>query len=196
MAQSVHTISLLHGYIKHCVQEGAFCIDATAGKGKDTVLLAKLAGASGAVIAMDIQQDAIDATKKLLEQEGLSDRVQPVLDSHANMMQYAKAGTVDCIVFNLGYLPGGDHTIATQAESTIAALEQSLQLLKPLGIVAMAIYHGGDTGFAERDAVLAWLKTVDSKQYTVAVTDFYNRPNNPPLAVLIIKEQESNVNKL
>ena len=141
MAQSIHTISLLHAYIKHCVREGAVCIDATAGKGKDTVLLAKLAGTTGTVIAMDIQQEAIDATKKLLEREGLSDRVQPVLDSHANMMQYAEANTVDCIVFNLGYLPGGDHTIATQAESTIAALEQSLQLLKPLGIFAMAIYH-------------------------------------------------------
>lgn len=188
MAQSIHTISLIHKWIKERVSEGAVCIDATAGKGKDTALLAECVGTTGKVIAMDIQQDAIEATKALLEKKGLSERVQLVQDSHANMRQYADTGTVDCIVFNLGYLPGGDHTIATKAESTIAALEQSLLLLKPLGIVTMAIYHGGDTGFAERDAVLEWLKTVDSKKYTVMVTDFYNRPNCPPLAVAIIKE--------
>lgn len=165
------------------------CIDATAGKGKDTALLAELAGDSGKVIAMDIQQDAIDATETLLKKKELNHRVQLVLDSHANLKQYAMPGTVECITFNLGYLPGGDHSIATQAESTIAALEASLQLLKPYGIITLAIYQGGDTGFEEKNAVLEWLKTVDHKQYTVMVTDFYNRPNNPPLAVCIIREQ-------
>jgi hypothetical protein len=56
-------------------------------------------------------------------------------------------------------------------------------------MISLAIYHGGDSGFAERDAVLSWLKQLDHKQYTVLVTDFYNRPNNPPMAVQIIKEK-------
>lgn len=189
LAQSVHTISLLHHWIRQKVTEGAFCIDATAGKGNDTALLAELAGDTGKVIAMDIQEAAIHATEACLQQKNLHRNVTLVLDSHANIQQYAASGTVDCITFNLGYLPGGDHRIATQADSTIAALEQSLQLLKPFGIIAMAIYHGGDTGFAERDAVLAWLKQLDHKQYTVLVTDFYNRPNCPPLAVCIIREK-------
>ena len=189
MAQSIHTISLLHSWIRQKVSQGAFCIDATAGKGKDTALLAELAGDTGKVIAMDIQAEALASTNALLEKKCLADRVQLVLDSHANLHAYAEEASVDCIVFNLGYLPGGDHSIATHAESTIQALEQSLRLLKPFGMIAMAIYHGGDTGFAERDAVLDWLKGVDHKQYTVMVTDFYNRPNHPPLAVCIIREQ-------
>ena len=189
LAQSIHTISLLHSWIRQKVSQGAFCIDATAGKGKDTALLAELAGDTGKVIAMDIQAEALASTKALLEKKSLADRVQLVLDSHANLQVYAEEASVDCIVFNLGYLPGGDHSIATHAESTIQALEQSLRLLKPIGMIAMAIYHGGDTGFAERDAVLDWLKGVDHKQYTVMVTDFYNRPNHPPLAVCIIREQ-------
>lgn len=105
------------------------------------------------------------------------------------MQKYAETESVDCIMFNLGYLPGGDHTIATKADTTIQALERGLNLLKPLGMISLAIYHGGDTGFAERDAVLNWLKQLDCKQYTVLVTDFYNRPNHPPLAVQIIKER-------
>ena len=189
LAQSIHTISLLHSWIRQKVSQGSFCIDATAGKGKDTALLAELAGDTGKVIAMDIQAEALASTKALLEKKYLADRVQLVLDSHAKLQIYAEEASVDCIVFNLGYLPGGDHSIATHAESTIQALEQSLRLLKPLGMIAMAIYHGGDTGFAERDAVLDWLKGVDHKQYTVMVTDFYNRPNHPPLAVCIIREQ-------
>lgn len=105
------------------------------------------------------------------------------------MKNYAKPGIVDAVVFNLGYLPGGNHMVATRADTTILALEQALELLRPLGSIFIAIYHGGDTGFAERDAVLEWLKELDYKRYTVLLTDFYNRPNYPPLAVQIIKEK-------
>ncbi len=188
MSQSINTIRLLQQSLQLSIKEGAFCIDATAGKGYDTLFLAKLVGETGRVLAMDIQPDAIDATKKLMEQHQLLHRVELVLDGHEHLDRYAETETVDGIMFNLGYLPGGDHAIATKAETTIQALEQGLALLKPLGIISVAIYHGGDTGFAERDAVLSWLNQLDSKQYTVLVTDFYNRPNHPPLAVQIIKE--------
>ena len=67
MAQSIHTISLLHTWIGQKVTEGAFCIDATAGKGKDTALLAELAGPGGKVVAMDIQADAIEQTAAFLQ---------------------------------------------------------------------------------------------------------------------------------
>lgn len=189
MAQSINTIRLLHQSLQLLIKEGAFCIDATAGKGHDTAFLAELVGDAGHVLALDIQPAAVAATEALLQQKNLQQRVRVVLDGHEHLAHYAEAGTVDCITFNLGYLPGGDHNIATQANTTIAALEQGLDLLKPLGIISLAIYHGGDTGFAERDAVLQWLKQLDSKKYTVLVTDFYNRPNHPPLAVQIIKEK-------
>lgn len=189
MAQSINTIRLLHQSLQLSIKEGAFCIDATAGKGHDTVFLANLAGPAGKVLAMDIQPQALEAAAALVHKQGLQQQVEFVLDGHEHMAQYAEAGTVDCIMFNLGYLPGGDHAIATKADTTIAALEQGLKLLKPLGLISLAIYHGGDTGFLERDAVLQWLKQLDHKQYTVLVTDFYNRPNYPPLAVQIIKEK-------
>lgn len=189
MAQSINTIRLLHQSLQLSIKEGAFCIDATAGKGYDTVFLANLAGPAGKVLALDIQPQALEAAAALVNKQGLQQQVEFILDGHEHMAQYAEAGTVDCIMFNLGYLPGGDHAVATKADTTIAALEQGLKLLKPLGIISLAIYHGGDTGFLERDAVLQWLKQLDHKQYTVLVTDFYNRPNYPPLAVQIIKEK-------
>lgn len=196
MSQSVNTIRLLQQSLQLSTCKGAFCIDATMGKGHDTLFLAKLVGETGHVLSMDIQPAALEATAALLQKHQMIQRVQLVLDSHANMAAYAQPGSVDAIMFNLGYLPGGDHRIATKADTTIAALEQGLQLLKPLGMISLAIYHGGDTGFAERDAVLAWLKQLDSKRYTVMVTDFYNRPNYPPLAVQIIREKAASANSV
>ncbi len=188
MSQSINTIRLLQQSLQLSIKEGAFCIDATAGKGHDTLFLAKLVGESGHVVAMDIQPAALEASRRLLEKHQMQHRVDLILDGHEHIKQYAEAEKVDCIMFNLGYLPGGDHHIATKADTTLQALEQGLDLLKPLGMISLAIYHGGDTGFEERDTVLRWLKTLDSKRYTVLVTDFYNRPNHPPLAVQIIKE--------
>lgn len=185
--QSINTISLVQRYWQVYIQSGAFCIDATAGRGHDTERLCRLAGPNGRVLAFDIQQEAVAATKERLAKAGLSAEV--VQASHADMAEYAASDSVDAIVFNLGYLPGGDHHLATQPKTTIRAIDSGLTLLKEGGIMTLCIYHGGDSGFAERDAVLDHLRTLDHHRYTVLVSDFFNRPNHPPIAVLIIKEK-------
>ena len=103
------------------------------------------------------------------------------------MADHVKPDSVSCIVFNFGYLPGGDHSLATRSETSIQALEQSLTLLKKGGLLSLCIYSGGDSGFEERDALLAWLKKLDSHNYLVIRNDYYNRPNNPPIPVLVIR---------
>lgn len=173
--------------IREHVHEGSFCIDATMGNGNDTAWLCQLAGKDGRVLAFDIQPQAIEKTRQRLQQQSSDCPYELILDSHSNMSRYADADTADCIVFNLGYLPGGDHSIATRAETTIQALEQGLSLLRKNGLMSICIYSGGDSGFEERDAVLAWLKNLDSRQYLVLVTQYYNRPNNPPIPAAIIK---------
>ena len=109
----LNTLGVVHEFLRRHVKEGAFCIDATAGRGRDTALLCRLAGERGRVLSFDIQQSAVDQTKALLEQEGLS--AQVILDSHAHMERYAQAEMVDCVVFNFGRLPGGDPHIFTRA---------------------------------------------------------------------------------
>ena len=119
-----------HHFIREQVRPGSFCIDATMGNGGDTELLCRLAGPEGRVLAFDIQKSALSRTEKRLRDAGVPDNFRLILDSHSHMTQYADAGTIDCIVFNLGYLPGGDHRLATKPASTLRALEQSLPLLK------------------------------------------------------------------
>ena len=176
-----------HHFLEQHVHPGDFCIDATAGKGNDTEFLCQLTGSRGRVLAFDIQQAAIDATNERLFAAGFSDIGTAILESHANMHLYAEAGTVDCIMFNFGYLPGGDHTISTRIKTSMPALSSSLKLLKKGGLLSLCIYSGGDTGFEEHDAVLSWLKSLDPHCYLVIKSEFYNRPNHPPVPVLVIR---------
>lgn len=184
----LNTLGIAHKIIKEKVCRGNFCIDATAGRGHDTAFLCGLVGEEGRVLAMDIQQDAVDSTRALLQEKGYDQIAQVVLDSHSNIDRYAQPETVDCITFNFGYLPGGDHALATRADSSLQALTSSLSLLKKGGILMLCIYSGGDSGFQERDALLTWLKELDPRKYLVIKTDYYNRPNNPPIPVLVVKQ--------
>ena len=161
-----------------------FYMDATMGNGHDTRLLCQMAGETGRVLAFDIQQKALDETRRLLAQEGLEKRAELILDGHEHMDRYAKAETVDAICFNFGYLPGGDHDIATRADTSVQAVEKGLRLLKKGGLMSLCIYSGGDTGFEERDRLLAYLKSLPAKEYTVIRNDYYN----PPVPVFIWKE--------
>lgn len=176
-----------HHFIRDHVKEGDCCIDATAGNGNDTLVLCELVGKTGKVIAFDIQEEAVANTKKRLAEHGVSERAQVLLESHVNMARYAESDSVSCIVFNFGYLPGGDHELATRKESSITAIHEGLRLLKKGGVMSLCIYSGGDSGFEERDAILSEIKRLDGKKYLVIVSEYYNRPNNPPIPVLIIK---------
>lgn len=176
-----------HHFIELQVRPGDVCIDATMGNGHDTELLCRLAGEKGQVLAFDIQEAALQNTKKRLREAGVPDNYRLILDSHSHMEQYAEKNTVSCITFNFGYLPGGDHALATKPDTSIAAAEQGLALLRQGGLMSLCIYSGGDSGFAERDALLSWLKILDSRKYLVIVSSYYNRPKHPPIPVLIRK---------
>lgn len=182
----LNTLGLAHDFLRRHVKPGAVCIDATAGRGRDTALLCRLAGPAGRVLAFDIQADAVRQTRKLLEQEGLTAEV--IQDSHANMEQYAAPETVDCIVFNFGRLPGGDPHIFTVAESSIAAIDAGIRLLKPGGVMSLSLYYGGANGYDERDAILAHLRTLDDRRCSVLVCDWANRRNDPPMPIFLWKD--------
>ena len=176
-----------HHFIREHVNAGDLCIDATAGNGNDTLFLCELVGEHGKVIAFDIQKEAVENTKKRLQEHGASKQAEVLLESHTNMSQYAEVDSVSCIVFNFGYLPGGDHALATKKDTSIAAIHEGLELLKKGGMMSLCIYSGGDSGFEERDAILEELKQLDPKRYLVILSEYYNRPNNPPIPVMIVK---------
>lgn len=181
-------VEFTHDFLKNWLKEGGVFIDATVGNGHDTEFLCQGVGKSGKVIGFDIQEMAIHNTKQRLEKAGVSDRCELYLDGHQNMLSYVEKESVDGIVFNFGYLPGGDHALMTKPDTSIEAIGYGLEALKPGGIMSMCIYSGQDTGFEEKNEILEYLKTVDQKQYVIIKSEFYNRPNNPPVPVFIIKQ--------
>lgn len=183
----MNAVSLVHKKIAEIVRPGDICIDATAGRGFDTAFLCELVGSFGKVIAFDIQKNAIDSTRALLDAKGLDAELHML--SHEFMGNFAKPKSVKCIVFNLGFLPNGDHSIFTHFESTSRAVEQALDLISDDGLICISIYHGGATGYEERDKLLDWLKKLDSQKYQVLVVNFHNWFNDPPIPVFIFKNE-------
>ncbi|MBQ1310779.1 MAG: SAM-dependent methyltransferase [Blautia sp.] len=183
-----------HNMVLSHIQKGDFCIDATVGNGYDTEFLCHAAGPEGFVLGLDLQESAVLHTRKRLEQNCPGYSFLLVQDSHENLLARVNGSRIPgfpegaaCIMFNLGYLPGGDHSFSTKKESTLKGLSDSLLLLKKNGILSICIYSGGDTGFEEKDAVLSWLKELDSRKYLVLLTQYYNRPNNPPIPAFVIR---------
>lgn len=168
-------------------REGNY-IDATMGNGNDTLFLCELAGKTGHVLAFDIQEEALKATGDLLKSHGYEKRATLVKAGHEHMDEYADEEYADAICFNFGYLPGGDHQIATKLSTSITAIEKGLRILKSGGMMSLCVYSGGDTGFEEKEGILEYLRELPAKQYTVIVNEYYNRGNHPPIPVFIFKK--------
>ena len=153
-----------HEMFRLLAKEGGTYIDATMGNGYDTLFLCRMAGETGTVLAFDIQQQALEATKARLKECHREETAQLILDSHVHMDRYAEKDSIDGIYFNFGYLPGGDHALATKAETSAEAVYKGLELLKKGGVMALCIYSGKDTGFEEKDRILGLLKELDEKK--------------------------------
>ncbi|NJK92240.1 MAG: SAM-dependent methyltransferase, partial [Blastochloris sp.] len=102
---------------------------------------------------------ALERTRALLEARGVVERVSLELCGHEDLAMRIPApwvGRVGAVMFNLGYLPKGDHGWVTRAETTLPALEAACGVLRPGGILSVMLYHGHPGGREEMEAVLDW----------------------------------------
>jgi len=179
----------VHHILTNHLKEGDRAIDATAGNGYDTLFLAEQVGASGKVIAIDIQDCAIRSTREKLESAGLIDRVRLVTDDHAVALKKLTAsnrGNVAAITFNLGYLPGSDKSIQTRAESTEQALATSIQLLSPGGYLCVTAYRGHRGGAVEAETVEAFMRKYQTEGNAVDCHE-PESSNSPPVLWVLKK---------
>ena len=179
----VHTILTNH------LHEGDLAIDATAGNGYDTLFLAEQVGSYGKVTAIDIQDCAIRSTREKLESAGLIDRVRLVSEDHATALRELMVNDrekIAAITFNLGYLPGSDKSIQTNAESTKEALAASIQLLAPGGYLCVTAYRGHSGGTAEAKTVEAFMRKSQMEGHAVDCHE-PESSNSPPILWLLKK---------
>ena len=148
-----------HLILKDHLKPSDFAIDATAGNGYDTAFLAKCVGPHGKVLSIDIQELAIQKTKKLLQDLNLERQVVLVQGCHSNLpklVENISSQKVSAVVFNLGYLPKGERSCTTLPATTLLALKSAYELLATGGILLCTTYSGHPEGEKEAPAVAQW----------------------------------------
>lgn len=185
-------LSYAHKLVEERLRPGDTAVDATVGNGVDTLFLAKAVGAFGRVYGFDIQERALAGTRQRLVEtdERLSAAVTLVHASHDRMNEAVdpgRHGSVGAVMFNLGYLPGGDPSTITTPLSTLPALERALSLLRKGGILTIVVYPGHEGGGEEADAVQAWVEALPQQDYQAMSYRFVNRLNRPPYLIAVEK---------
>ncbi|MGM7702459.1 class I SAM-dependent methyltransferase [Pseudalkalibacillus sp. Hm43] len=176
--------------LEKVVEPGGVVVDATVGNGHDTVFLAELVGEKGRIYGFDIQEQAVENTIERLKNNGLEERAQIMLRSHAEVKEVVPAeyhGKVEAAIFNLGYLPGSDKEIITKPDSTLQAIEALLDILKPGGLIILVVYYGHEGGVEEKEHLMQYLAELDQKRAHVLQYQFLNQKNNPPFLVAVEK---------
>lgn len=170
------------------IEQGDTVLDLTAGLGRDTLFLAQAVGSKGRVHAFDIQAAALAETRRLLEEEGVIKWVALHEADHARVQEFVSE-PVNLAMFNLGYLPGSDHSVTTQAKSTLLALRGVLRLLAENGILALTVYRGHSGAEEEAAAVQKFLTSLPRKNYSVLEGQYINQGDKAPYWILVQKKR-------
>lgn len=171
--------------VSAALQSGAVAVDATAGNGHDTVFLARCVGADGRVFAIDLQASAIDATRRRLDAANLLDRVTLINACHSALGEHladAATGGIAAVMFNLGFLPGGDRSLISQPVTTIAAIDAALQHLRDAGIASIMSYRGHPGGNEETRSVADYIERLSGSDCDI---ERFDAPGDGPVLWLI-----------
>ena len=178
---------LARDVLERAVQPGDTVIDATMGNGHDTLMLCEAVGPEGKVYAFDIQEAAVAETGKLLQAHGMADRARLIRSGHEHMLEFVKE-PVRAVVFNLGWLPGGDHAVTTHWETTSRAVQAALELLQSGGVLVICAYPGHAEGDRERQELTGMLGGLNNREYNVLRQQFLNAGAGAPECFVVQKE--------
>lgn len=192
-------LEMAHWMLKDIIKTNDVVVDATMGNGYDTQFLAEL-GAN--VYAFDVQEEALNATEKRLDDAGIKNQIfeknlsnlltEPsvnlVLSGHEKLSEYVKE-PIKAAIFNLGYLPKTDKSVVTKADTTLTALDALTNQLVVGGRIAIMIYYGHEGGMEEKNAVIKWSSSLPQKDWEVTSYAPLNQIHTPPILVLIEKRK-------
>lgn len=191
-----------HRLLAEVLAPGDLGVDLTAGNGRDTLFLAGRVAPHGQVVAFDVQETACRQTAAHLQKEGVafhaiqagSRPIGPepgvwlVADCHSRVQKYLPR-TIKAAVANLGYLPGGDKSLTTRTDTTLAALSQVLESLEPGGRLCVVIYVGHGGGREEGERVIELFAGLSSRSWEFMQLEVGNRCQAPRLLVVQKRRQ-------
>ena len=177
---------IAQSWLKESIKAGDIAIDATLGNGFDALFLAQCLGESGQLFGFDVQENALQQTQLLLQDEPC--RKTFYLQGHEHMTATLPENikcNVSVIMFNLGWLPGSDKSVITQAKTTISALEQSFSFLAPYGKLSVMVYPGHVGGDTEATEVIEWMEQYCLKNSSALKLEKIAIPDRPTAPILL-----------
>lgn len=142
-------------------------VDFTMGNGYDTQALIEKCNE---VYSFDIQQQALQHTRDLV-----GDRAHLICDSHEDFDHYIKE--FDVGIFNLGYLPEGDHSITTTLDVTQRTLIKAIKHMHK--VLFITCYIGHPQGKEEAQWIDQYTSQLDTHKYNVSMFKMLNKKNAP-----------------
>ncbi len=182
-----HAVSFQHIIWDDVLPTANFIIDATCGNGHDLLYISQHLSPKAKLIAIDIQPEAIKNSQKRIELEGKNKTIDYYCSSHDDILSNADIITnnIDLLIFNLGYLPRGNHQLMTQSTTTIRALDIALPLLSTNGVITIVSYPGTEEGAQENQDVANYLSSINQKEYHISCWTPLNQVNQPPILYII-----------
>lgn len=183
---AVNLLQLSKQLISEVLNPGDTAVDATVGNGHDTLFLSQAVGPQGLVHGFDVQRTALDSAQKLLA-EHAADNVQLHHTGHEEMFSIISEEDrqkLKAVMFNLGWLPGGDKSITTAPQTTMAALEALTKSMPVGGVVSVVIYTGHPGGGEEGKAVLSFCEALPFQEWAVFRAEYLNKSGKEVLLFL------------
>jgi hypothetical protein len=186
-------LSLVPFFLQQTLKCGDVVVDATAGNGHDSLILAdiiKVGRGGGTLLSIDIQTKAIEATRQRLltkfTEHDIETSVKFLHASHADWFTIDSAlassrGEAKAWVYNLGYLPGGDKTLITKSDETLLSIRGAGVRTSLGGIMCITCYPGHEGGDEEAKQVKDELQSWDPCQWRVCEFARINQIGNPVL---------------
>ena len=168
-----------HQALFQVVQLNDCCVDMTTGNGWDSLQLSKLVGLQGKVYGFDIQNDAILSTQRLLTQSGKYQNFKLIRDCHTRFpvhLPRSFKGKIQAFTFNLGYLPGSDKSVITEAQKSLQAMKEAYSWLKKDGIISVISYRGHHGGKDEFNGITQWIQQDSIEHHRIVASVKENSP--------------------
>lgn len=186
--KELRVATLNHILLNNFITPGSTVIDATAGNGHDSVFLLEKINPGGTLFAFDIQSEALKTTQNKIDnmkQLHHTTNYHLIADSHGNLDQYLNR-SVQVAFFNLGYLPGGDHSVTTNWNELYKALQiLTKRLISSGGFISIVSYGGHPAGQEEQNRLYQFIQGLPPSEFSIHVTKVWNTIRPAPVSFII-----------
>ncbi|RBP43709.1 putative rRNA methylase [Roseimicrobium gellanilyticum] len=180
-----------HQIVGPRLRAGDWVVDATAGNGHDSLFLAQRVLPGGRVFTFDLQAQAIEKTRENLASHLTIQQLAEVSLHHAGHERMAELlpaearGRLRTVMFNFGYLPGGDKKVITQEATSLAAVRIALEWLAEDGIMTVVLYPGHEGGREEASSVECLITALPSMEFEAQRIGFLNFRSSTPFCIAV-----------